>query len=323
MSSLSNRAKIFKFFWANVIRKNFSDVNTLLEKTEKTTKHKPIKGYVLEVKETEAKTKYLRMKKDNNVEATKVIYYLHGGIYLLGLNNMYKAFSCVLCDLRDDIEVILLDYSLAPDNTYPTQLNEALDLWKEITKTFDPKNIIIGGDSAGGNLSLALIQKLKKDYDTAPGACFMFSPWADMTCTSESFRKNFTTDLIVGTPTKLPVTDKMIEDVKNSVSYSFIGNADREDPYISPIFADYSTFPKSIFFVGDEEMLLDDTLTIVKKIRENPDNQVELIVKEGMFHIYPLLGSFSSYSTRHNFYHLPEGKEAIERVKKFILDYYQ
>ncbi|OUM59835.1 hypothetical protein PIROE2DRAFT_14536 [Piromyces sp. E2] len=280
----STKTKIFKFVWGNFIKPISSNPN-IVKKNNKWLKNRPIK--------------------DNNVEAKKVIYYMHGGVYLYGLNNIYKNFGCVLCDLREDIEVILLDYSLAPEHIYPTQLNEALDVWMELTKTFDPKNIIVGGDSAG-----------------APGAGIFFSPWTDMTCTSESFYRNYTKDIIVG-GTKGPLTKEKVEEMKNSITYSFIGNAERTDPYISPIFADYSTFPKSIFFVGDEEMLLDDTVTVVKKIRENPDNQVELIVKEGMFHVYPLIGSFSFLSINPNNYTIPEGKEAIERVKQFILDYYQ
>jgi len=315
----STKTKVFKFFWANVVRRMYQSSMTK-NIANKSIKHKPIKGYILEIKETEKKSKYIRIKKDNNVESKKVIYYMHGGTYLFGLNNMYKAFACLLCDLQDDLEVILLDYSLAPDHTYPTQLNEALDVWTVLTKTFKTEDIIIGGDSAGGNLSLVLIYKLKKEFNTAPGAAFFFSPWTDMTCSSESFYRNFTKDIIVGGT--VPLTKEYVEEMKKSVTYSFIGNAERTDPYISPVFADYTSFPKSLFFVGDEEILLDDTVTVVKKIRENPENKVDLVVKEGMFHVYPLLGSFSYFNTKHNHYTLPEGKEAIERLKEFLLDYY-
>ncbi|KAL6596458.1 alpha/beta hydrolase fold-domain-containing protein [Neocallimastix sp. 'constans'] len=314
------KGKAFKFIFKNFIRP-LTKNPSIASKNIKMTRNTPIKGYIIEEKETEKKSKYILIKKDNNVDAKKVIYYIHGGVYLYGLNNLYMAFSCLLCDLRDDIEVILLDYSLAPENVFPTQLNEAVDVWMELTKTFDPKDIIIGGDSAGGNLSLVLIEKLKNDYNVAPGAGIFFSPWTDMTCTSESFYKNYTKDIILGG--SRPLTKEMVEQMKNSVSYSFMGDGDRNDPYISPVFADYSTFPKSIFFVGGDEMLLDDTLTVVKKIRENPNNDVELIVKEGMFHVYPILGSFSVMSTKHDSYFLPEGKEGIERVKQFVLDYFK
>jgi len=316
----SFKTKTFKFIWGNFIRP-LSNNPSLASKNINMTRYNSIKGYIVEVKETEKKSKYVLIKKDNNVEAKKVIYYIHGGTYLYGLNNSYLAFSCVMCDLRDDIEVILLDYSLAPKNVYPTQLNEAIDVWMELTKTFDTKDIILGGDSAGGNLSLVLIEKLKNDYNVAPGAGIFFSPWTDMTCTSESFYNNYTKDIIVGG--SKPLTKEMVEQMKNSITYSFIGDGDRNDPYISPVFADYSNFPKSIFFVGGDEMLLDDTLTVVKKIRENPNNEVELILKEGMFHVYPIIGSFSFMSTKHDSYMLPEGKEAIERVKQFVLDYFQ
>jgi len=301
----STKTKLFKFFWGNVVRPMYqSSLTTNI--SNKSVKHSSIKGYISEVKETENKTKYIRIKKDNNVESKKVIYYMHGGTYLYGLNNMYKAFACVLCDLRDDLEVILLDYSLAPQHTYPTQLNEAMDVWTELTKTFNTQDIVIGGDSAGGNLALVLIYKLKKELNLSPGAAFFFSPWTDMTCTSESFYRNYTKDIIVGG--SVPLTKEHVEKMKQSITYSFIGDAERTDPYISPIFADYTTFPKSLFFVGGAEMLLDDTVNLVKKIRENPENEVDLIVKEGMFHVYPI------YSF------IPESKEAQEKIKEFIYE---
>lgn len=124
---------------------------------------KPKKGYTLECLTTESGTKYQRMKKRNAVSSGKVIYYTHGGCYISGLTYNYRDFCAPFCDLAEGVEIILLDYTLMPDSGYPTQLNEALDLWDELTvkRKIDPKNIIIGGDSSGGNLALALILKLK------------------------------------------------------------------------------------------------------------------------------------------------------------------
>jgi len=263
------------------------------------------KGYTIERKETENHVKYWIISKDSNLPAKKIIYFLHGGCYISGLNNMYQSFSYPLCDVRDDIEVILLDYDLAPEFKYPTQLNQALELWDLITKDHSPEDIIIGGDSSGGNLALVLINKLRQERNVAPKAAFFLSPWTDMTASGKSYHTNYHNDVLMGEKNK-PLTQEKEEILKSSDLFCYIGDADRKDPCISPIFGNYSTFPKSLFIVGDKEMLLDDTLSIVEKIKEN-GNDVELINRKGMFHIYPI-----------HVRYLQESRAAHKRIREFI-----
>lgn len=271
--------------------------------------HKNKKGYILSIKETENKSRYIILKKDNKVEAKKVVYYMHGGGYIMRMISMYEDFCYRFCDLRDDIEVVLLDYSLAPENKYPTQLNEATDVWNEITKTFKPEDIIVGGDSSGGNLSLALIHKLKKEMNVAPRAGFFFSPDTDLGLTAKSYFDNYRNDIMFGEKNGVLTKEKW-EKFKNSKLYTAVidETTDLKDPYVSPLYGDFTTFPKSFFNVGTYEMALDDSLRIVEKIKAN-GNEVELLNKEGMFHVYPINGSFT-----------PEGKEALGKVDNFIID---
>jgi len=262
------------------------------------------KGYKIIEKKTALKSKYLILSKDNNEIPKKVIYYIHGGSYIKELTTTYESFIYPFCDLRDDIEIVLLDYSLAPENVYPTQLNEALDVYNEITKYFNPTDIIIGSDSSGGSIALSLIQRL--DKNVFPKASFFISPWTDMTCSGKSYFTNYQKDTTFGDPNS-SLTKEKLEEFKNSKLFSFIGDSDRENPFVSPIFGKYFTFPKSLFIVGNDEMLLDDTLTIVKKIKEN-GNDVELINKEGMSHNFPLYINF-----------IPEAIETYTRIKEFIV----
>jgi len=309
MTSLSAKFLKFglsKFGSINPI-KNPGYVDRVIKGRSKPVKHANKKGYLLTLKETENKTKYVVIKKDNGVEAKKVVYYLHGGSFIMRMIKSYEEFCYNFCDIREDVVVYLLDYSLAPDFKYPTQLNEALDIWNEITKTFKAEDVIIGGDSSGGNLSMALIHKLRKESNIAPKAGFFISSDIDMTFSGESFYTNYGKDIMVGEKNGVLTKEKW-EILSNSVHLTaVIGDADRKDPYVSPLFGDFSTFPKSFFIVSDTEMILDDTLRAVDKIKSN-GNEVELFVKEGMFHAYPIMGSFT-----------PEGKEAIEKIKKFIL----
>jgi len=286
-------------------------VERVMKGRSKPVKHADKKGYTLELKETENKSQYVILKKDNQVEAKKVVYYMHGGAYVMRMIGMYEDFCFRYCDLREDVEVVLLDYSLAPEHKYPTQLNEALDVWNELTKTFKPEDIIVGGDSSGGNLSLALILKLQKEQNVAPKAGFFFSPDTDLTFSGKSIFDNYGKDIMVGEK-NVTLTQEKWEQLKNAEIYTCaIGDADRTDPYVSPLFGDYTTFPRSIFVVGGDEMTLDDTLRVVDKIKAN-GHEVELINKEGMFHVYNVNGSFT-----------PEGKETNAAVDKFIAESFE
>lgn len=301
---VSIRGRLFKFIVRKKLNINpITHPNLVEHIRELSKKHSADaieKGYSIIRKETENKTKYLIIRKDTNKPATKIIYYFHGGAYISSLTDMYETFSYPLCDIREDIEVVLLDYDLAPENKYPTQLNQAYEVWNELMKEHKPEDIIVGGDSSGGNLALVLIHKLRKEFNISPKAAILISPWTDMTCSGESYKKNYQLDPQIG-ESNCPLTEEKDEIIKKSDLYGFIGDADRKDPYISPIFGDFSNFPKSIFFVGSEEMLLDDTLKVVEEIKEK-GGDVQLINKEGMFHIYPIYIKF-----------VPESREALEK----------
>ncbi|OUM66976.1 hypothetical protein PIROE2DRAFT_20105 [Piromyces sp. E2] len=310
MVSLSSKLLMFALGKLGSINpiKNPGFVDRVIKGRSKPVKHANKKGYILSIKETENKSRYVVIKKDNNVETKKVVYYLHGGSFVMRSIKMYEEFSYNFCNIRDDVEVYLLDYSLAPEFKYPTQLNEALDVWNEITKTFKPEDIIIGGDSSGGNLSMALIHKLKKEMNIAPRAGFFISSDIDMTFSGESFYTNYRKDIMIGEKNTTLTKEKWEIITHSEALTAVIGDADRKDPYISPLFGDFSSFPKSLFIISNNEMILDDTLRAVEKIKSN-GGEVELFVKDGMFHDYPITGSFT-----------PEGKEAINKMKKFILE---
>jgi len=293
-------------------RNNNSFTEFLLKNREKTSEHKFKKGYKVTFKETEKKSRYLIIQKDTNEPIKKIIYYIHGGAYISCQLNLHYEYSYYLCNLRNDIAVAFLDYSLAPEFTYPTQINEAMDVWKELIKEYKPEDIIIGGDSAGGNCAMVLIQQLAKQQMAQPKAAFFFSPMTDYTLSGESVIKNYQKDIILSDPNE-PVTKESLKKFKNSILFKYyLGDkGDKNDPTVSPLFGDFTVFPNSIFFVGTDEILLDDTLRVVDKIKkENKDCKVECIVEERMFHGYAL--SINNM--------IPEYKATQEKVKAFILE---
>ena len=265
------------------------------------------RGYIFEKKKTQNGTKYHIIQRNGRENAKKVLYYLHGGCYIAGLTNNYHSFVRDFCDMEESITVVLLDYKTAPEYKYPVQLDEAEDIWNELTviQGYRPENIIIGGDSSGGNLALALLLKIRDKGKKMPGGAFLLSPWTDMTMSGKSYIRNYQKDVEIG-ERKAALTEEKRKMLMDSDIYSFIGDADRKSPYLSPLFASYEGFPPMFFAVGDSEMLLDDTLGVVKKL-EKADIPVICDRKPDMFHSYVLYKNM-----------MPESKESFIKIKNFV-----
>ncbi|MBQ7433062.1 MAG: alpha/beta hydrolase [Lachnospiraceae bacterium] len=275
--------------------------------SEKYLEVKQSKEYLFEKKTTQSGTSYHVIQKKGHKKTEKVIYYLHGGCYICGLTNNYHSFLREFCEMEESITIVLLDYKTAPEYRYPVQLNEAMDLWDELTEGqgYLPSNIVIGGDSSGGNLALALMLKIRDECGKMPAGAFLLSPWTDMTMSGNSYVRNYLKDVEIGEK-KTVLTEEKRERLMESDLYSFIGDADRKSPYISPLFGNYEGFPPMFFAVGDDEMLLDDTLGVVEKL-ENAKVPVICERKPDMFHTYVLYKNL-----------MPESKDSFFRMKRFI-----
>jgi len=306
----SIRGKILKFVLGHTNNLNPAKIPHPIKKIKKFSKqftnNKAPKGFILSKEETLGGTKFERLIKKDAMKTGRVIYYLHGGAYISGLISFYRSFADDFYDATGS-ELILLDYKCAPEYKYPTQLNEAIDLWKDLINRqgYKPENIIIGGDSAGGNLALALLLKLRDDKLPMPAAAFCMSPWADMTASGESYFKNYSNDVMFGEKNK-QINEELREKFINSDIYCFIGDADRHDSYVSPVFGDYHDFPPMMFTVGGHEMLLSDTLSIVDNLKKN-NIPVTLEIQEGMFHTYAIYGAI-----------MPEAADSFKKILEFI-----
>ena len=278
----------------NIVTKfmNFNPVQNpnLVERLQK-LKQKAVnnycpKGFQLSQEQTPNGTRFERITKTKNSKNGKVILYFHGGAYIAGLLYFYKKFAPDFYRESGGAEIIFLDYKLAPEYQYPVQLHEALDLWQDLIQRqgYSPENIILGGDSSGANLALAMMLKLRDTQHKLPLGAFCISVWGDMTGSSESFVFNYGKDAQFGEIGK-KLTKQKRENLHNSEIYSWLGDQNRANPYISPVFANYSNFPPMVFTVGSHEMLLCDTLTIVQKLR-NLHIPVKCDVQPEMFHIY-------------------------------------
>ena len=228
----------------------------------------------------------------------KVILQLHGGGSIGPMKNAYRRFSIMYSKCGNGCHVLTIDYRVAPEYPYPAALVDAVTAYRWLLeeKEYDPLDIVIGGDSAGGGLALGLCHYLKDHEMPLPAGIVAMSPWTDLALTGESYETNFENDPLFGK-------------TKDSMIYNcpyLTCEEDRTDPYVSPLYGDFTGFPPVLFQVGDQEMLLSDTLLASEKAKE-AGVKVKTSVYEGMFHVFQM-----------GLHLFPESRQAWEEVHKFL-----
>lgn len=237
---------------------------------------------------------FLELKENPN--RSKVVLQLHGGGYVGAMHNGHRSFAGLYSEVGKGISVLSVDYRVAPENPYPAALEDAVKayFWL-LNKGYRAEQIIFGGDSAGGGLAMALCMYLRDhDYELPCGIVAM-SPWTDLTASGESYDTNYTKDPLFG-------------NTRDSLIYSrdYAGNNNVREPYISPLFGDFSDFPPMLIQAGSYEMLLSDSISAAEKAKA-AGVKVRLSIYEGMFHVFQMAMLL-----------MPESKRAWLEIGKFI-----
>ncbi|WP_333684163.1 alpha/beta hydrolase [Pontibaca methylaminivorans] len=208
-------------------------------------------------------------------QAGGVILYLHGGAYILGSPDTHAALAANLV-LRSGMRVWLPAYRLAPEHAFPAAFDDALTAYRALLDAGTaPERIILGGDSAGGGLALALIGVLPARSLPLPRAVFAFSPLADMSFSGRSFRGNARAEVM------LPAERAA------DMARLYLQGHDPCDPRASPLFADLAAAPPVWLSVGDTEILLDDARRLERRLRA-AGREVELHIGRDLPHAWPL-----------------------------------
>ena len=195
------------------------------------------------------------IKPDFPHDPNTIILYCHGGGYTCGGLHYARILAAKLA-LATGLEVVSFEYRLAPENPYPAAFDDGMTMWDYLMrKGYGAKNVLIAGDSAGGNLALVLTQKIIKEDRIAPKALILFSPWTDMTATADSYKEQKDTDPIL--------TYEYIVAVRNA----YIGKKEPSDPRFSPLFGSFKDFPPTLIQVGKNELLLDDSAILAKSMK--------------------------------------------------------
>jgi len=230
-----------------------------------------------------------------NKHPDKVIIYLHGGGYAVGSAESHRGLVGKIV-AETGIKALSVDYRLAPEHPFPAALEDAVYvyLWLMDKHGYEPKEIILMGDSAGGGLCLSTLLKLKEMGIPQPLAAAVISPWTDLSLSGDSIDTHSDRD-----PLLLP---------KHAKTWAKWYHSDL-DPmlaHISPLFGDYSRVAPILIQVGTEEILLSDALRMISNAKKyNADIKVD--IWEGMFHVWHF-----------GWPYVPEARDAIVKIAEFV-----
>ena len=216
-----------------------------------------------------------------STDSTRVVLQLHGGGYLCPLTDDFRRLALQQAQFVEARETWMVDYRLASSHPYPAALEDAAKAYDEILRRGTaPEDILAAGDSAGGNLALALCLRLRDEGKPQPGMLYLLSPWTTMETDSPSRRRNAEKDRLHG---GIP----FLHDIVTQPS-PYAGNLDLKDPRISPLYADLSGLPPMLVQAGGYELLLDDALKLAEKATQD-GVEITLSVYPGMPHDFALI----------------------------------
>ncbi len=219
----------------------------------------------------------LKEKADMAPADRRIVLQIHGGGYVNAFKLQYKRMATWYSESWEGADVLSIDYRVAPKDPYPAAVEDAFFSYKWLLeKGYRPENIVVAGDSAGGGLSLVLGLYLKDHGYDLPRGFICMSPWTDVSMSGDSYKTNFDVDAVLGG-----------SDTSIICNNPYPGGEDPRIPYISPLFGDFTGFPPMLVQVGKNEMLLDDSLQLVKKVR-SAGGQVRLSEYEDMFHVFQM-----------------------------------
>jgi acetyl esterase/lipase len=229
------------------------------------------------------------------------LLYIHGGGWTAGGLESHRPLSARL-SAASGCAVLAVDYRLAPEHAFPAGLDDCISSYRWLRENgpagrAPARSTFVAGDSAGGNLTLALLLALKQRSLPFPNAAIPISPATDFLATGESYRSRAERDPIL---TMGPEGIRML-----SLVY-LQGNAKPEDPLVSPLYGDPAGLPPLLFHVGDAEILLDDSTRMAEKARA-AGVDVTLEVWPDMPHVWHAFAPF-----------LPEATQAIEQIGAFV-----
>lgn len=226
-----------------------------------------------------------------NCQLDKVLLYLHGGGFVFGLTPPHLKMAAWLAK-KMAVRVLMVNYRLAPDYPYPAPLEDCVTAYTWLLhQGYPADSMVIAGDSAGGNLTITTMMKLRDDGLPLPAAAACLSPVTD-------FSEKDGNNPARRDPLLPPKAVKFYTD-------SYVGDNDRRDPLISPVLGNLTELPPLLVHVGEEEILREDAVLLVERAKAcGVDAHLEVYPR--MWHVFQLYLS------------LPQAKGSLSKIAEFL-----
>jgi len=208
-----------------------------------------------------------------NSSTDQVLLYLHGGGFVLGLTPPHLHMVTHLAK-KMGIPALMVDYRLAPEYPFPAALDDCVTAYRWLLKHgISAQNTVVAGDSAGGNLTITSLMKLRDDGEPLPAAATCLSPVTDLTNKDNAYQE-FKDPLLPPKATRF-------------YTRSYVGYHDARDPLISPVFGDLRDLPPLLIHAGEDEILRDDAVRIAS-LAKTADVDVRLEIYTRMWHVWQI-----------------------------------
>lgn len=241
------------------------------------------------------------------VDPARRVLYLHGGAFIAGSPNSHRAITSRFSEVAQ-AAVFAADYRLMPEHRRRDGIDDCQAAYRWILENGPdgpgrPQRLYLGGDSAGGNLSLVLSAWARDTGLQNPDGVVVLSPLADSTYSGPSIRGNVQTDIMLG-----PLFGALLKVPRPLLAWLFfLENRLRPvDPQVSPLHGDLANLPPTLVQVSEAEMLLDDARRYVNKARA-AGSPARLQSWPGLLHVWQILNP-----------EVPEAVEAFAQIGDFI-----
>ncbi|MEV0162302.1 alpha/beta hydrolase [Nonomuraea fuscirosea] len=227
-----------------------------------------------------------------DLDEGKVVLYFHGGGYFSCSPRTHRSITWRL-SVAAGRPVLALDYRQGPVHRLADSLSDALDAYDcLLSRGFDPEDIVLAGDSAGGHLTLATLLALRDQGSPLPGAAVCLSPWADLTDVPRRANRWQDPMLPAGRVRWL--------------ARRWTSGLDPWDPLVSPVHGDFTGLPPLMIVTGSTEVLRDEGRQVARRARL-AGVPVRYEEWPRMPHVFPILADV-----------LPEARLAFEHVSRFL-----
>lgn len=227
-------------------------------------------------------------------DPNKVILYCHGGGYTSGNLGYSRILASKLANVTG-WQVLSFEYRLAPEHPYPAAVEDAVKAWDYLMyQGYGARDVVVAGDSAGGNLALVLTHLLKEAGRRLPRALILLSPWTDMTASGKSYQERAAIDPVL--------TVNYIHAVRDA----YARDQDWSDFRLSPLFGDLKDFPPTLIQAGSSELLLSDSIRLRDRLVQAAV-PCRLEVWTDLWHVFQM-------------FPMKKATEAMESIGRFLLE---